>query len=62
LRFAHRFETRFIAQRFSEERSVIESLDLGWSLLQMLPDDELTRVTDEQVAAYRRRDRQVSDG
>ncbi len=62
LRFADRFETRFIAQRFSEERSVMESLDLGWSLLRMLPDDELTRVTDEQVAAYGRRDRQASDG
>lgn len=62
LKFAEAFEERFISQGFSEERSVLESLDLGWSLLQLLPEDELSRVTQEQIATYGRQSRQGRDG
>ncbi len=52
LKFGSAFEERFIAQDFDEERSVIDSLDLSWSLLRLLPADELTRVTEDQIREY----------
>ena len=52
LKFGNAFEERFIAQGFDEERSVIDSLDLGWSLLRLLPADELTRVSELQIREY----------
>ena len=52
LKFCNAFEERFIAQGFDEERSVIDSLDLGWSLLRLLPADELTRVSEQQIREY----------
>jgi V/A-type H+-transporting ATPase subunit B len=54
LRFGDAFEAQFIAQRPNEERSITESLDLGWRLLELLPAEELTRVTTDQMAKYRR--------
>jgi V/A-type H+-transporting ATPase subunit B len=61
LKFADAFEERFIAQGPSEERSVVQSLDLGWSLLELLPVDELSRVTEEQISTYGRRPRQEQE-
>jgi V/A-type H+-transporting ATPase subunit B len=54
LRFGQAFETQFLAQAQDEERSVAESLDRGWTLLELLPAEELTRVTADQLAKYRR--------
>lgn len=54
LRFGDEFENKFIAQRADEERPIAQSLDLGWRLLESLPEQELTRVTTEQLAKYRR--------
>jgi V/A-type H+-transporting ATPase subunit B len=54
LKFAHVFETRFITQALDEERSVTQSLDLGWELLGGLPKDELTRVKEEILKKYYR--------
>jgi V/A-type H+-transporting ATPase subunit B len=62
LKFGEAFETQFIAQRPDEERSVTQSLDLGWSLLELLPEQELTRVTTEQLAKYRGRMSVQRDG
>jgi V/A-type H+-transporting ATPase subunit B len=50
--FADQFEHRFIAQGPHEERSVSETLDLGWELLSMLPLSELKRVKDEYIERY----------
>ncbi|MDP6580857.1 MAG: V-type ATP synthase subunit B [Vicinamibacterales bacterium] len=61
LKFADAFEERFIAQGSSEERSVLQSLELGWSLLELLPVDELSRVTEEQISTYGRRPRQEQE-
>jgi V/A-type H+-transporting ATPase subunit B len=50
--FADAFEDRFIAQGKNEERSVEETLTIGWELLVMLPRAELKRIKDEYVERY----------
>jgi len=52
LLFADRFEQRFIAQGEDEERSIIETLNIAWELLSLLPPDSLTRVSDADLARY----------
>ncbi len=52
LRFAEAFEKRFIGQGEDEDRSVHETLNLGWDLLSMLPPAALIRVTEAQLATW----------
>ena len=52
LKFADAFESRFIQQGEDEERSIIETLDLAWELLSLLPPEELSRVTEEEIQKY----------
>ncbi len=52
LKFADEFERRFINQREDERRSIEETLDLGWELLAMLPEEELTLISDEIKRKY----------
>lgn len=47
LKFGERFETSFVNQSIREDRSIEETLDLGWELLSMLPRSELSRVSDD---------------
>lgn len=42
--FGREFESRFVDQGFTENRAIEETLDLGWSLLSLLPREELDRV------------------
>lgn len=44
LEFGREFESRFIGQSHYENRSVTETLDIGWELLRMLPREELDRI------------------
>ena len=44
LEFGREFESRFIGQDVYENRTIEETLDLGWELLGMLPREELDRV------------------
>jgi len=44
LKFMERFEKEFISQSFDENRDIEETLDIGWSLLSILPETELTRI------------------
>ena len=46
MQFGKLFEQHFINQGFDENRSIDETLDLGWSLLSVLPKNELDRVDD----------------
>ena len=46
LEFGDAFEKRFINQSFTENRTIEQSLDLGWELLGILPRSELDRVDD----------------
>lgn len=44
IKFGKEFESRFINQGFYENRSIGQTLDLGWELLSLLPKKELDRV------------------
>jgi len=50
--FASSFETKYIAQGFNKNRSIQETLDLGWQLLSMLPKTELKRIKAELIEKY----------
>ena len=52
LAFAQAFEDEFITQAKDEDRSIVETLDLGWKLLTILPKTELKRVKDEFIDKY----------
>ena len=52
LRFAAEFEDKFVRQRRDEDRSIAETLDLGWRLLGILPENELTRISPELRKKY----------
>ena len=56
LEFAERFEGEFLSQRKDEERSIIETLDLGWDLIKILPERELKRIPPELVDRYLKKD------
>ncbi len=52
LAFADAFERRFIGQGEDEDRSIFETLNLAWDLLSMLPPEQLSRVTEEELVRY----------
>ncbi|ERG95329.1 ATP synthase subunit B [Haloquadratum walsbyi] len=54
LDFADRFETEFIDQGFDINRSVDETLEIGWDLLSMLPKEELNRIDEDLIEKYYR--------
>ena len=51
-KFADEFEKRYVSQGFDENRSIEETLDLGWELLSMLPVGELKRIKEEHIEKY----------
>jgi|TARA_B100001964_G_C14243206_1_gene606112 V/A-type H+-transporting ATPase subunit B len=52
LKFAEEFEKQFVTQRRDEDRSISETLDLGWKLLGIIPENELTRLDPELKKKY----------
>ena len=50
--FAEEFEKRYVSQGFTVNRSIEETLDLGWELLHILPRAELKRITEEYLDKY----------
>ncbi|MFC4553387.1 MULTISPECIES: ATP synthase subunit B [Halorussus] len=52
LDFADRFEEEFVDQGFETDRSIEETLDIGWDLLGMLPKEELNRVDEDFIEKY----------
>lgn len=52
LKLADAFEERFVKQGEYENRSVAETLDLGWRILTRLPAEELKRVSSEFIEKY----------
>lgn len=52
VKFADAFENRFIRQGEDENRSIEDSLALGWELMAILPKSELKRVRDEFIEKY----------
>ena len=51
-KFATEFEARYVSQGFDENRSIEETLDLGWQLLSILPKAELKRIRMEYLNKY----------
>ena len=52
IEFGRLFEQTFVNQGFDENRSIDQSLDLGWKLLSTLPRSELDRVDDSMLDKY----------
>ena len=50
--FADTFEREYVSQGYRTDRSVEETLDLGWKLLGMLPRSELKRISDALLDEY----------
>ncbi len=50
--YANEFESRYISQGYYENRSVFNTLDLGWELLSMFEDVELKRIDAKRIAQY----------
>ena len=51
-KFADEFEKRYVSQGTDENRSIEETLDLGWELLSILPRSELKRIGDDMLDRY----------
>ncbi len=51
-RFADEFEARYINQGFYENRTIEQTLDLGWQLLALLPRSEMKRIKPHLVDKY----------
>ena len=51
-KFAEEFERKYISQGFDCNRSIEQTLDLGWELLSILPRSELKRIKDEYIEKY----------
>ena len=51
-KFADEFEKRYVNQGYEENRSIEETLDLGWELLSILPKSELKRIKPELIEKY----------
>jgi V/A-type H+-transporting ATPase subunit B len=52
LAFADAFDQRFVGQKETEDRSIIDTLNLSWELLSMFPKDTLSRVSETELAKY----------
>jgi vacuolar-type H+-ATPase subunit B/Vma2 len=52
LEFAKRFEERLLSQGFKERRTIEETLDIAWDVLSMLPEGELTRISDGTIRKF----------
>ena len=51
-KLATAFEEQYINQGFDQNRSITETLEIGWELLRMLPASELKRVSDKNIKKY----------
>ena len=52
LEFGKAFEGQYINQGFNENRTIEQTLDLGWELISILPTDELTRLSRSEIEQY----------
>jgi V/A-type H+-transporting ATPase subunit B len=52
LKFGRAFERDFVNQKLTDNRSIEKTLEIGWNLLSMLPQEELTRVSREELQQY----------
>ncbi len=50
--FADEFEKKYVSQGYQADRSIQETLDIGWDLLSLLPRSELKRINDKMLDQY----------
>ena len=51
-RFADEFENKYVSQGYEKDRSIEETLDVGWELLRTMPRSELKRVKKEYLDEF----------
>lgn len=51
-KFAEEFEKRYVSQGFDTNRSIEETLQIGWELLTILPRSEMKRIRDKYLEEY----------
>jgi len=51
-KFADEFEKEYVSQGFDQDRTIEQTLEIGWKLLSILPKGELKRVRDEYLDKY----------
>ncbi len=51
-KFADEFEMKYVSQGYRTDRSIEETLDIGWDLLRILPRTELKRIKDDFLDKY----------
>ena len=51
-KFAEEFERKYVSQGYQTDRSIEETLTVGWELLSMLPRTELKRIKEEYIEKY----------
>ncbi|MBR3404406.1 MAG: V-type ATP synthase subunit B [Firmicutes bacterium] len=51
-KFADEFESRYVSQGYRTDRTIEETLNLGWELLRILPRSELKRISDAMLDTY----------
>ncbi|MFP3346190.1 MAG: V-type ATP synthase subunit B [Sulfolobaceae archaeon] len=52
LLFGEQFERKFISQGFNENRTIEQTLDIGWEVLSVLPESELSLIKQEYIKKY----------
>ena len=50
--FADAFESHYVSQGYQTNRSIEETLDIGWELLHLLPRTELKRIDEKYLDMY----------
>jgi len=61
-KFAEEFENQYISQGEYENRTIDETLDLGWKLLSVFPREELKRIRDEYLDKYLKKFKKEEEG
>ena len=62
LKIANNFERKFVNQGVDENRSIEQTLDIGWELLSNLPESEMKRIKSEFITKYRKRSNKEVEG
>ena len=52
MQFGSAFEEKFLSQGYEENRSIEQTLEIGWQMLSLLPRDELYRICKEDIQRY----------
>ncbi|ELY48483.1 ATP synthase subunit B [Natronorubrum bangense] len=61
LDFADRFETEFVEQGYDTNRSIDDTIELGWDLLSDLPKEALNRIDEDLIEEHYREDTEEAE-